>query len=124
MKYFFLQIKKIINYTSRATLLQKKYSSEAEVTPISGIIDYYFIIITTLLLPYYYIIITLKLGKNKNKLRTIYHFTDSCQEKSVNFKKLFIYPSFGKFWGLFPLLVLSFCQSAKLLAEVVTFSYS
>ena len=61
MKYIFLQIKKIINYTSTATLLQKKYSFVAEVTPISGIIDYYFIIVTTLLLPYYCLIITLLL---------------------------------------------------------------
>ena len=76
-----------------------------------------------------------KLGKN-NKLRTIYHFTDSCEEKSVNSQELFIYPSFGKFCGFFPLFILSFCQSTKLLhfvitsyysyykAEVVTFSYS
>ena len=36
---FFLQIKKIINYTSRATLLQKNIFV-AEVTPISGIRDH------------------------------------------------------------------------------------
>ena len=46
------------------------------------------------------------------------------QEKSVNFQELFIYPSFSKFWGFFPSLVLSFCQSTKLLAETFTFPYS
>ena len=49
----------------------------------------------------YYGIVFKTLGKNKNKLGTIYHFTDSCQEKSVNSQELFIYPSFGKFWGFF-----------------------
>ena len=62
--------------------------------------------------------------KNRDKLRTICRFTDSCQEKSVNSQELLIYPSVGKFWGFFPLFILSFCQSTKLLAEVVTFSYS
>ena len=84
-----------------------------EVTSISGIIDYYFIMG----------FFKKKLGKNKNKLRAIYHFTDSCQEKSVNFQELFIYPSFDKFWRYLALLILSFCLSIKLLAEVVTFSY-
>ena len=80
----------------------------------SGIIDHYFIMK----------FFKKKSGKNENKLRAIYHFTGSCQEKRVNFEELFIYPPFGKFWGFFTLLVLSFCQSAKILAEVVTFSYS
>ena len=66
----------------------------------------------------------IKSGNNKNRIRTIYHFTDSCQEKGVNSQKLFIYPSFSKFWGFFHTLILSFCQSTKLLAEIVIFSYS
>ena len=113
MKHYFSSNKKIINYISRATLLQKIYSFVAEVAPISGIIDYYFIMD-----------FLKKSGKSKNKLRTIHYFTDSCQEKNLNSEELFIYPSFDKFWGFFPLLVLSFSQSTKLLAEVVTFSYS
>ena len=40
-KIFFLQIKKFINHTSRATLLQKNSFVE-EVTHISGIKDHYF----------------------------------------------------------------------------------
>ena len=89
-----------------------KNSFVAEVTSISGIINYYFIID-----------FFKKIGKNKNKLRTIYHFIDSFQEKSVNYQELFIRSSFGKFWEFFPLLILSFSQGTKL-AEVVTFSYS
>ena len=50
--------------------------------------------------------------------------TGSCQEKSINSQELFIYPSFGKLWGFFPSLVLSFYQSTKLLGETVTFAYS
>ena len=93
--------------------MQKIFSFVADVTPISDIIDYYFIMD-----------FKKKLAENKNKLRTIYHVTDSCQHKSVNSQELFIYPSFGKFWGFFLLLVLRFCQSTKPLAKVVTFSYS
>ena len=52
------------------------------------------------------------------------NFTGSCQEKGVNSQELFMYPSFGKFWGFFLSLVLSFCQSTKLLAEIVTLPYS
>ena len=99
-------------YTSRATLFQKIYSFVAEANPISDIIDYYFIMN-----------FKKKSGKNKNKLRTIYHSPDSCQQKSVNSQELLIYPSFGKFWRFFRLFVLTFCQSKKLLAEVVPFSY-
>ena len=80
------------------------------ITPISGIIDCYFIMKFK----------KKKLGKNK--LRTLYHFTGPCQEKSVNSQELLIYLSFGKFWGFFLSLVLGFCQSTKLLAEIVTFS--
>ena len=43
MRHYFSSNKTIISYTSRATLLQKIDSLVAEVTPISGTIDYYFI---------------------------------------------------------------------------------
>ena len=92
MKYYFSSNKKIINYTSRATLLQKIYSFVVEVTPISGVIDYYFIMD----------FLKKKSGKNKNKLRAIYHFTDSCQEKSVNSKSCsytYLLANFGDFFS-------------------------
>ena len=54
----------------------------------------------------------------------MYHFTGSCQEKNVNSQELVIYPSIGKFWGFFPSLIQIFSQSTKLLAEIVTLSYS
>ena len=42
-----------------------------------------------------------KSGKNKEKLSTICHFNDSCQEKSVNSQDWFIYPPFTKFFWIF-----------------------
>ena len=81
-------MKKLINYTSRATLLQKIICSRGT-----------FLVLRSLL---YYGIFLKHSGKNKNNLRTIYHFTGSCQEKNVNSQELFIYLSFGKFWVFFP----------------------
>ena len=84
------------------------------ITPISGIIDSYFVIENFFK----------NLEKNSKEqctfktmktLRTaslVFNFTGSGQEKAVNSQE-FIHPSFGKFLRFFPLIVLSFCQSTK-----------
>ena len=92
MKKYFSSNKKIHQFYIKGYLIAKN-SFVTEVTPISVIIDYYFI------WSFFKI-----MGKNKKKLRTMFHFTDSCQEKSVNSQELFTYPSFGKFLGFFPYL--------------------
>ena len=67
---------------------------------------------------------TLRIMKTLRTASIGSNFTDFCQERSVNSQELFLCPSFGKFWGFFPLLVLSFCESTKLLASIVTFACS
>ena len=88
----FLQIKNSLITHQRLLYCKKQFCSES---------DSYFWYYRSLL---YQGIFFKKMGKNKNKLRTIYHLTGSCQEKSVNFQELFIHPYFGKFWNFFPCL--------------------
>ena len=90
-------------YTSRATLFQKIYSFVAEANPISDIINYYFIMD-----------FKKKSGKNKIKLRTIYHSPDSCQQE-CKFPRVAYIPIFWQVLEIFSLVCSNFLSKQKVI---------